>query len=148
MGVSDGNANDRIVLAREAPVRLGPLNIEPALRRVAHDDNREEIIEPRVMQVLVALTRANGAIVTRDDLLASCWHGVVVGEDSIDRVIGRLRRLAAGIGAGVFRLETIAKVGYRMMAESTPTPRPAHRRSIWNHYWRSWPLITCATATT
>ncbi|HEY5009286.1 MAG TPA: hypothetical protein VII42_14885, partial [Caulobacteraceae bacterium] len=46
-----------IDLAREAPVRLGALGIEPGLRRIANDDGREVILEPRVMQVLVALSR-------------------------------------------------------------------------------------------
>jgi adenylate cyclase len=105
----------RISLAHEAPLQLGALCIEPALRRVAQDDGREEIVEPRVMQVLVALIRAKGGILSRDDLLMSCWHGVVVGEDAINRVMGRLRRLADGIGDGAFKLETITKVGYRLV---------------------------------
>jgi len=133
MGVSDGKAehdrplagdgDGRIHLGREAPIRLGALVIEPGLRRVAHDDGREEVVEPRVMQVLVALARSVGVIITRDDLLASCWHGVVVGEDAITRVISRLRRLADGIGEGQLKLETITKVGYRLV----PTgPAPGH----------------------
>lgn len=95
MGVSDGRAghgrpgagdHGQIHLGREAPIRLGALVIEPGLRSVTHDDGREEVVAPRVMQVLVALARSAGAIITRDDLLASCWHGVVVGEDAITRV--------------------------------------------------------------
>lgn len=121
MELPDGTANDRIVLAREAAIRLGALSIEPALRRVAHDNGREEIVEPRVMQVLVALIQAGGRILTRDDLLMSCWHGIVVGEDAIDRVIGRLRRLADGVGGGAFKVETITKVGYRLVSIG---PRP------------------------
>jgi adenylate cyclase len=130
MGVSDRTGDDapslagagtgRISLAREAPARLGPLAIEPALRRVAHDDGREEIVQPRVMQVLVALIRASGQIVSRDDLMMSCWHGVVVGEDSIDRVMSRIRRLADGIGDGAIKLETVTKVGYRLVAATEP----------------------------
>jgi DNA-binding winged helix-turn-helix (wHTH) protein len=77
-----------INLAHEASIGLGPLTIEPALRLVRHDDGAEEILQPRIMQVLVALVRANGQILTRDALTASCWDGVVVGEDSINRVIG------------------------------------------------------------
>src|SRR5271156_2540472 len=74
----------RINLAHEQLLRLGPLVLEPTLRRIAHDDGREEIVQPRVMQVLIALVRAGGQVVTRDDLMASCWHGVVVGEDAIN----------------------------------------------------------------
>ena len=104
-----------IRLADEERLRLGALAIEPALRRVAHDDGGWEMVEPRVMQVLVALVRAEGRIVSRDELLRTCWHGVVVGEDAITRVIGRLRRLIDGVGRGAFKLETVTKVGYHLV---------------------------------
>ena len=106
----------QIDLARFAPIRMGALTVEPALRRVVHDQGREEFLEPRVMQVLVALIRADGAFVTRDDLLASCWRGMVVGEDAITRVIGRLRRIAEGVGMGDFKVETVNKVGYHLLS--------------------------------
>lgn len=147
MGVADVAANEeraassvagRVVLAREAPERIGALLIDPPRRRVAHDDGREEILEPRVMQVLVALARASGEILTRDELLEACWGGVVVGEDALSRVIGRLRRLSEGVAADVFELETITKVGYRLVtpgdrarfeppptASAAPGERPA-----------------------
>jgi TolB-like protein/DNA-binding winged helix-turn-helix (wHTH) protein len=102
-------------LAREPARTIGALRLEPSLRRIAHLDGREEIVEPRVMQVLVALARAGGRILTRDDLLASCWRGVIVGEDAISRVMGRLRRLSEQLGDGVFMIETITKVGYRLV---------------------------------
>ncbi|WP_372786773.1 winged helix-turn-helix domain-containing protein [Phenylobacterium sp.] len=113
---ASGVDTGRIVLAQAQSLRLGPLRVEPALRRILHEDGREEIAEPRVMQVLVALIQAGGQILSRSDLMMSCWHGVVVGEDAVDRVIGRVRRLAEGLGAGVFKLETITKVGYRLVA--------------------------------
>ncbi len=124
--------NERITLAHESPMRLAPLGFEPARRLVVHDDGREEIVEPRVMQVLIALVRAGGQVVTRDDLMMSCWHGVVVGEDAINRVMGRVRRLADGIGDGAIKLETITKVGYRLVgpgrATETPSTQPAVKR--------------------
>ncbi len=114
---------ERINLAREAPARLGALAIEPALRRIANDDGREAVLEPRVMQVLVALVRAEGRIVSRDELAASCWHGVVVGEDALNRVIGRLRRVLEALGGdGDFQLETITRVGYRLLAPNAAAP--------------------------
>jgi tetratricopeptide (TPR) repeat protein len=69
------------------------------------------------MQVLVALVRARGAIMSRDELIASCWDGRIVGEDAINRVMSRLRRLAETLGAGVFHVETLTKVGYRLVQE-------------------------------
>lgn len=117
----------RIDLAHEPIFRLGPIEVRPALRQLARNDGSEEVLEPRVMQVLVALARADGAIVSRDDLTRSCWEGRVVGEDAINRVVSRLRRAAEGIGQGGFRIETITKVGYRLLREDqagTPAPAP------------------------
>ncbi|MEJ0064520.1 MAG: winged helix-turn-helix domain-containing protein [Caulobacteraceae bacterium] len=113
----------RVSLAHEPAARLGALNIDPASRRVVHDDGREEFLEPRVMQVLVTLLRADGRILSRDELLDTCWPGVLVGEDALNRVMGRLRRLAGGVGAEAFKIETVTKVGYRLVRLGEPAPR-------------------------
>jgi adenylate cyclase len=113
----------RIDLGREPALTIGALTIEPASRRVAHDDGREETLEPRVMQVLVALLRADGRVLSRDELLGRCWPNVLVGDDALNRVMGRLRRLAGGIGAEAFKIETITKVGYRLvLLAADPAP--------------------------
>jgi len=106
----------QVVLAHELPFALGALCVEPARRQVERA-GRAETLEPRVMQVLVALARAKGRIVTRDELIDWCWSGRIVGEDAINRAIFRLRQVAAGIGAGSFAIETVPKVGYRLAVE-------------------------------
>lgn len=45
------------------------------------------------MQVLVALHRRMGSVVSRDELTQSCWEGRVVGEDAINRCLAKVRRL-------------------------------------------------------
>ncbi len=72
------------------------------------------------MQVLVALARAEGEVVTRDDLIASCWSGVVVGDNAIHRTISRLREIAESFGPDAFQIATIARVGYRLSTVGTP----------------------------
>jgi DNA-binding winged helix-turn-helix (wHTH) protein len=116
----------RIELAQEPDFRLGVLQVRPGLRQVRDDAGAEEVVEPRIMQVLVALARAEGAILTRDALTDRCWDGRVVGEDAINRVMSRLRRLAHGIGRDSFAVETITRVGYRLVvAAGDAAPRPA-----------------------
>lgn len=73
---------------------------------------RVETLEPRMMQVLVELAEARGRVVSRDALIESCWDGLAVSDDAINRVTARIRRL--GQDTGAFTLETIRKVGYRM----------------------------------
>jgi len=135
LGASDAEPID---LAHTPDFILGRLNVRPAVRQLIRHDGAEEVLEPRVMQVLLALVRAEGGIVTRDELTSSCWDDRVVGEDAINRVISRLRRSAEGIGAGSFRIETITKVGYRLIrgdsapraAAPAPAPAPAPRHSL------------------
>jgi len=52
-------ASRPVSLARETNFRLGALSIRPSLREV-QAGARRQIIEPRVMQVLVALARMEG----------------------------------------------------------------------------------------
>lgn len=106
---------DQVDLAHESSFRLAGIEVIPSTRELLADGGVREVIEPRVMQVLVVLARAAGATVSRDDLVRSCWEGRVVGDDAINRVISRLRRVADGIGARAFRIETITKVGYRLI---------------------------------
>jgi TolB-like protein len=104
-------------LTRTEPFEFNALSVNPVTRELAYPDGDNETLEPRVMETLVALHRAEGALLSRDDLLAACWRGTVVGEDAIQRVIQRLRKVAARSGA--FRIDTISKAGYRLVAEST-----------------------------
>ena len=104
----------KIELAHEPDFVLGRLTISPSRRELVRDDGTREVIEHRMMRVLIALSKARGNILTRDELIMCCWDGVVVGEDAINRVMSRLRKVANGIGAGSIEIETITKVGYRL----------------------------------
>lgn len=125
----------RIDLASSDELRLGDLAVRPSLRTIVRDDGTEEVIEPRVMQVLVALAEARGAVVSRDAMVDQCWEGRVVGDDAINRVISRLRRLSRGIGANAFEIETVNKVGYRLVVPGETPPalagfRPTRRQLL------------------
>ncbi|HET7708840.1 MAG TPA: winged helix-turn-helix domain-containing protein [Sphingomicrobium sp.] len=106
--------SDRIDLAHEPDFTIGRLTVLPSRRELTGDAGQREVIEHRVMQVLIALSRAEGRIVTRAELTQSCWDGRVVGDDSIHRALSRLRKIAKGIGAGSIEIETIPKIGYRL----------------------------------
>jgi DNA-binding winged helix-turn-helix (wHTH) protein/TolB-like protein len=106
-----------IDLAHEGSFRLGALEVRPATREVISGGTRQ-VIEPRVMQVLVVFAHRRGEVVSRDDLIALCWGGRAVSEDAIDRCIGALRRLAEALDG--FSIETIPRVGYRLTAQPAP----------------------------
>ena len=112
----------QVILAHELPFRIGILMVDPPTRQIERGDMRETL-EPRVMQVLVVLFRAASAIVTRDELIGQCWAGRIVGDDAINRAISRIRHVAAGIGDGSFTVQTIAKVGYRLVITASERTR-------------------------
>jgi len=101
-------------LAGEEDFQLGDIWVRPSLREVEANGARESL-EPRVMQVLVALARANGAVVSRDELIRQCWGGRIVGEDAINRCVSKIRQLAEIAGGKAFEIETIPRVGYRLL---------------------------------
>ena len=116
----------QVDLSTAEPFRIGPLLIEPTLRRVS-SGGATHSLQPRVMQVLVALARADGAIVSRDALVRQCWESRIVGDDSINRVISQLRRLSDDHAGGSFTIETTTKVGYRLIGDVAPLAAPEAR---------------------
>ncbi len=112
-----------IDLAREADLRLGSALVRPSLSEVVAAGQTIRL-QPRVMQVLVALARADGEVVSRDELLASCWAGLAIGDDAINRCIGRLRRLSEEEAPGAFAIGTLPRIGYRLsqVADGAPPP--------------------------
>jgi adenylate cyclase len=102
-----------IDLARESDLSLGSALVRPALSEVVVASQTIRL-QPRVMQVLVALARADGEVVSRDELLASCWGGLAIGDDAINRCIGRLRRLSEDEAPGAFTIGTLPRIGYRL----------------------------------
>ena len=113
-------------LAREPAFRLAAVDVRPATREVL-GGGRREVLEPRVMQVLVALARRRGEVVSRDELIEACWRGRIVGDDAVSRCIGALRRLAVAYGG--LAIETIARVGYRLDETDGGIARPAPARA-------------------
>src|SRR5690606_1961406 len=107
----------RVDLAREADFSLGPMHVRPASREVVIR-GQVQVLQPRVMQVLVTLARRPGMVVSRDDLVESCWGGLSVSEDAITRCIAALRRLS-GQDDPAFSIETVARVGYRLRPPPT-----------------------------
>ena len=138
--VERGPAPADIDLSREAEFSLGEeLRVSPSTREVRRNGS-VELLEPRVMQVLVALVKAGGAVVSREDLYDGCWGGRTVGEDALQRSIARLRRFAEHNGGANFVVETIPRVGYRLIpAEGAKIPKPpeaASGTSVWRRVLR------------
>lgn len=112
----------QVPLARRPDFDLGGTRVIPS--RLLLDGPAGSVpIERRVMEVLLAFADAQGAVLSREELLQRCWPGVVVGDDAVHRAIGALRKAAAATG-NTFVIETIPRIGYRLnpniVASATP----------------------------
>jgi adenylate cyclase len=105
-----------IDLAATADFAIGSAHVRPSLREI-ETGGAIKTLEPRVMQVLVLLAEMEGRTVSRDVMVERCWGGVIVGEDAIQRCIGRLRKVADATGA--FEIVTLSRVGYRLNARTS-----------------------------
>ena len=120
-------------LAARPDFTLGLAAVSPSTRTIAGPGGTADV-EPRVMQVLVVLADGAGQVVTRETLFHRCWGGVYVGDDSLNRAIGAVRKLAAEIADGSFEIETIPRTGYRLNGQISGaigigSPLPAARLS-------------------
>jgi DNA-binding winged helix-turn-helix (wHTH) protein/TolB-like protein/Flp pilus assembly protein TadD len=145
----------QIDLAKAEGFTLGPLRVDPPTLQVIGAGT--DTLEPRIMQVFVALERRRGDVVSREDLITQCWDGRSVGDDAINRCIARLRRLAEAEGG--FAIETIPRVGYRLKPTDPPAPEAAlpsdtaaatqadvPQADAPRPWWRSWWAIAAAVA--
>jgi Tol biopolymer transport system component/DNA-binding winged helix-turn-helix (wHTH) protein len=73
-------------------------------------------LEPKVMQVLVTLASSAGEVITREQLRGAVWPDVFVGEDVLIRAISELRHAFADDPRSPHVIETVPKVGYRLIA--------------------------------
>ncbi|MBD4608122.1 AAA family ATPase [Xanthomonas citri pv. citri] len=94
--------------------RLGPLLVEPE-RLTLIDDGRTITLEPRMMEVLIALAERAGEVISAEQLLIEVWHGSFYGDNPVHKTIAQLRRKLGDDSRQPRFIETIRKRGYRLL---------------------------------
>jgi DNA-binding response OmpR family regulator len=71
-------------------------------------------LTPKAYELLLALARRGGAVVTRNDLLKEVWgYSAFVTTRTVDSHIAELRRKIEADPANPRHVKTVWKVGYR-----------------------------------
>ena len=104
---------------RAAAVRIGEWVADPATNELRRGADTVRL-EPRSMDLLMALAHRAGTVVSRDELFAAVWPGVVVGDEALSQGITKLRRALGDEAKTPRYIETIAKRGYRLVAPVQP----------------------------
>ena len=85
-------------------------------RRCIHQPSKTVRITPKSMAVLLALARADGAVVARNTLLDEVWPGAAVTDDVLTHCIVELRKAFDDSAQNPQFIETIPKRGIRLVA--------------------------------
>jgi DNA-binding response OmpR family regulator len=102
--------------ADEGPVTVGGLSIDARSRRVTLDGAPIELA-PKEFDLLLALARRAGEVVTKRELLAEVWRQVYGGGDrTIDVHLSWLRRKLGETAADPVYLHSVRGVGVRLTA--------------------------------
>lgn len=102
--------------------RIGDWLVHPRMNSMERNGDTVHF-EPKVMQVLLTLASEPGEVVTREHLRKTVWPDVFVGEDVLIRAISELRRAFSDDPREPHTIQTIPKVGYRLLATVTPPAR-------------------------
>src|SRR5262245_1603937 len=101
---------------------IGDWSVEPALDALRRGGEIVRL-EPKAMELLVFLASRPGEVVSREELLAAVWPGVVVGDEALSQAVTKLRKALGDDVRAPTYIETISKRGYRLIAPVKP-PEP------------------------
>src|SRR5215472_8515505 len=98
-------------------------------RRCLLRDEKPVRLGSRALDILCVLASAEGKVVSKDELMARVWAGVVVEEHNIQVHISALRKAFEEEGDGGSWIVTVPGRGYRLLPPREPPdvdkPAPA-----------------------
>src|SRR5450631_724730 len=98
-------------------LRIGDWSVDRATNEISRGSERVHL-EPRVADLLVALARSADQVVSREELLAQVWGGVV-SDDVLTQGVIKLRKALGDTSKEPIYIQTIPKRGYRLIAPVT-----------------------------
>jgi len=101
------------------PVRIGDWFVNPNACEISRDGKRVRL-DFRAMQLLGCLASRAGEVVSIDDLLNQVWPEVAVSQDSVYQAVTSLRRQLGDDPKNPTYIETVPRLGYRMVAQVAP----------------------------
>jgi transcriptional activator of cad operon len=100
-------------------LRIGDWCVNPKSGEISRDGETAHV-EVRTMRLLLCLADQAGEVVSIDDLLSQVWSDVIVAPDSVYQAVTSLRRLLGDDPKQPTYIETVPRLGYRMVATVRP----------------------------
>ncbi len=102
---------------------LGPLTLDLHRDLLLDENGRPLELRPQAFEVLRLLAANAGQLVSKDELMATVWPGVVVTDDSLVQAVSDLRRALNDAGHRIVR--TVPRRGYTLVADARVETAPA-----------------------
>jgi transcriptional activator of cad operon len=103
---------------------IGAWRVSPASGHISQNRVTSRV-EVRTMRLLLCLAEHAGEVVSIDDLLNQVWPDVTVAPDSVYQAVTSLRRLLGDDPKQPSYIETVPRLGYRMIATVSPWGDPS-----------------------
>lgn len=108
--------------AEQLRLAFGPFTLDIGRAELLRDGQVLRL-RPKAFYLLTVLARRPGAVVSKDELMAALWPGVVVTDDSLTQCVHELRS-ALGDAASTL-VHTVPRRGYRFDGEVRAAQAPA-----------------------
>jgi TolB-like protein len=108
----------------EGQYAFGPFVLDPAAG-VLRREGQAVALGQRGMALLQALLSAGGQAVSKDELLARAWPGLIVEEANLTVQIAALRKALGPMADGRDWIATVPRVGYRLPRAAALSAAPA-----------------------
>ena len=105
-------------------IRFGRFRLDLGRRELWRDKTLMRVAN-RALDILCVLVSAKGNVVTKDELMAQVWSGLVVEESNIHVHVSALRKALDEGDSGQTYIVTVTGRGYRFIGLEPPTP--AHK---------------------
>ncbi len=100
--------------------QVGEYRVRPQTRELLAPGGTVQRLKPRAMDVLVDLAAHPGSLRTREEVLASVWGDLAVGEEVLTHCIWELRHAFGDDKHEPRFIETLHRSGYRLVAPVVP----------------------------
>src|SRR5262245_25833292 len=107
-------------------VNFGRFRLDLGQRKLAREGKPVQL-GSRALDILCVLASAKGEVVSKDELMARVWPGIVVEENNIQVHVSALRKALDEGTAGQSYLVTVPGRGYRLVGlQPAPWPNTEH----------------------
>src|SRR5882672_10546663 len=104
---------------------FGPFRLDPTEHTLLRGD-QVVALTPKAFETLAFLVRSRGHLVRKEELIERVWRDTIVEEGNLNVIIHTLRKALGDDPREHKYIETVAKCGYRFVAEV----RKAEEREI------------------